>query len=366
MSTIDVRFRHDFGTADGAGSGAGFCLDVDMTLPARGVTALFGPSGSGKTTLLRCIAGLQRADSGALTVNGQIWQADGLWRPTHQRPLGFVFQEASLFPHLSAGKNLAYAVRRTTPVPSAATQQQAVDLMDIGGLLDRLPHQLSGGERQRVAIARAILIQPRLLLMDEPLAALDDARKRDILPYLERLRRELDIPVLYVSHSADEVARLADYLVVLEHGRVVARGVLGDVLSRLDLPIELGDDAGTVAAATIISQDPQWHLVRAAFPGGELWLRDNGDPPGTDVRVRILARDVSLTRSHHDDTSILNRLAATVIDIGPDKDDAMVMVQLAVGELRLLARITRRSRAHLNLAPGQPVWAQIKSVAIMR
>lgn len=365
MASINLRFRHGF-TASVADQSPGFSLDVDLRLPATGVSAVFGPSGSGKTTLLRCVAGLLRADEGQLDVNGQVWQSAAYWRPTHHRSLGYVFQEASLLPHLSAGKNLAYGIRRASSTPSRVAYDHAVALMGIGHLLDRTPDALSGGERQRVAIARAILIQPRLLLMDEPLAALDDARKRDILPYLERLRDDLDIPVLYVTHSADEVARLADHLVVMDNGRSVAQGPLTEVLSRVDLPIRLGDDAGTVATAEIVSRDPQWHLVKARFSGGELWLRDNGDQPGSHIRVRILARDVSLTRSPHDDTSILNRLKATVTRLAPDEDEAMVMVQLSVGALVLLARITRRSSVYLALAPGQTVWAQIKSVAIVR
>lgn len=365
MDSISLRFSHGFTRSPGT-PGSHFRLDVDLALPARGVSAIFGPSGSGKTTLLRCIAGLERSDGGYLEVNRQIWQAPDQWQPTHRRPVGYVFQEASLLPHLSAGRNIDYAIKRADPPVTQTVCQHAIELMGIGPLLDRLPHQLSGGERQRVAIARALLIQPQILLMDEPLAALDDTRKQEILPYLERLRRDLDIPILYVSHSAAEVARLADYLVVMDHGRAVAKGPIADVLSRIDLPIQLGDDAGTVATARIVSRDPDWHLARAIFPGGEFWLRDTGDDPGTDIRIRILARDVSLTRSAHTDTSILNRLEATVTAIAPDQDEAMVMVQMTVGELRLLARITRRSLAHLALEPGDAVWAQIKSVAIVR
>ncbi len=365
MDTIKLRFHHGFGPKAPAPT-PGFRLDVNLTLPATGISAIFGPSGSGKSTLLRCIAGLLRADTGYLSVNGQLWQSEGHWCPTHRRPLGYVFQEASLLPHLSAGGNLEYAVKRAPSGQSRAVYQHAVGLMGIGALLDRMPDQLSGGERQRVAIARAILIQPELLLMDEPLAALDDTRKREILPYLERLREELDIPVLYVSHSADEVARLADHLVVMENGKAVAQGPLMDVLSRIDFPVRLGDDAGTVTTVRVVSRDSHWHLVKASFRGGEFWLRDSGDEPGAAIRVRILARDVSLTRSLHEDTSILNRFEATVTQIVPDDDEAMVMVQLTVGSLLLLARITRRSRAHLALAPGQTVWAQIKSVAIVR
>ena len=221
---------------------SGFTLDVDLDLPGRGVTALFGHSGSGKTALLRCIAGLERANSGFLAVNGRVWQDDSqrVYLPTYQRPLGYVFQEASLFPHLNVRRNLEYGMKRVPASERRASLEQAISLLGIGNLLTQLPDTLSGGERQRVAIARALAVSPQLLLMDEPLAALDQARKQEILPYLEQLHGELNIPILYVSHAADEVARLADHIVVMEAGKVLANGPLSDTLSRLDLPLRLG------------------------------------------------------------------------------------------------------------------------------
>jgi ABC-type sulfate/molybdate transport systems ATPase subunit len=230
VSEILARFRHGY---------PGFTLDVDLELPSRGITALFGHSGSGKTTLLRCIAGLERPSNGYLAIDGALWQDDASFLPTHRRPIGYVFQEASLFPHLSVQGNLDYGAKRCGCRPTSADFQKVIDLLGIGALLDRKPDRLSGGERQRVAIARALLTAPRLLLMDEPLAALDLARKNEILPYLERLHDELEIPVLYVSHAPDEVARLADHLVVMDGGSAVAQGPLADVLSRIDLPIRL-------------------------------------------------------------------------------------------------------------------------------
>jgi molybdate transport system ATP-binding protein len=238
--------------------------------------------------------------------------------------------------------------------------------MDIAPALERFPAQMSAGERQRVAIARALLIAPRLLLMDEPLASLDDARKQDILPYLERLHEEVDIPILYVSHAVDEVARLADHLVILDHGKVVADGALTDVLSRADLPVRLGEDTGAVVSADVVERDTQWHLLRAVFDGGELWLRDSGETIGQRIRVRILARDISLALSAHDDNSILNRLPARVLDIVPDRDDAMSLIRLSVGSSILIARLTRRSVENLRIGVGAAVCAQIKSVAIVR
>lgn len=342
----------------------GFALDVDLTLPGHGVTAIFGSSGSGKTTLLRCIAGLERA-AGRLVVNSQPWQDATFFLPVHQRPLGYVFQEASLFPHLTARRNLDYGMRRVAAGERRVALDQAIDLLGIGRLLDRRPGQLSGGERQRVAIASALLTSPRLLLMDEPLAALDLARKNEIVPYLERLRDELEIPVLYVSHSPDEVARLADHIVVMEAGRAIAQGPLGEILARVDLPIRLGEDAGVVLDGAVAERDDQWGLIRVAFGGGDLWARDTGQMPGRRVRVRILARDVSIALEPPPASSILNCLPAEVAAIAQEGHPAVVLVKLRVGESAVVARVTRRSASGLDLKPGSRVYAQIKAVALI-
>jgi molybdate transport system ATP-binding protein len=362
MSGIQARFKLGW---------PGFTLDVDLDLPARGVTALFGHSGSGKTTLLRCIAGLERAPLGRLTVNGAVWQddepsgkQDGHWQPTHQRPLGYVFQEASLFAHLSVLGNLRYGLKRTADVQRVSLDQ-AIELLGIGHLLARKPDQLSGGERQRVGFARALALSPRLLLMDEPLAALDLKRKQEILPYLERLHAELDIPVLYVSHSPDEVARLADHIVVMEAGRAVAAGPLTDTLARLDLPIHLGEDAGVVLDAVVAERDEQWHLARVEFPGGSLWVRDAGHTVGHAVRLRILARDVSIALEPVPGISIQNCLPATVEQIAGDHHPALALLRLKLGPSPMLARLTQRSAAGLGLTPGMAVWVQIKAVALI-
>ncbi len=343
----------------------GFALDVDLDLPGRGVTALFGPSGCGKTTLLRCMAGLTIATQGRLIVNGDTWQDDAHFLPVHQRPLGYVFQEANLFGHLSVRRNLAYGRSRVPAAAHRVAWEHAIELLGIGHLLERMPAGLSGGERQRVAIARALLTSPRLLLMDEPLAALDLARKQEFLPYLERLHRELDIPVIYVSHAPDEVARLADHIVVLEAGRVVAAGSLTDTLARLDLPIHLGEDAGVVLDAVVAERDTKWHLARVEFPGGSLWVRDGGHALGQPVRVRILARDVSIALDHVAGISIQNCLPATVAQMAPDDHPALTLLRLNVGASPLIARLTRRSAAELSLAPSQQVWVQIKAVALI-
>ena len=355
MSGIEARFRLDWPT---------FTLDVDLALPKRGVTALFGHSGSGKTTLLRCIAGLERAPVGVLTVNEEVWQDDSHWLPTHKRPLGYVFQEASLFPHLTVLDNLRYGMKRIG-AEQRVSLDQAIDLLGIAGLLERKPDRLSGGERSRVGIARALAVSPRILLMDEPLAALDLKRKQEILPYLEKLHDELEIPVLYVSHAPDEVTRLADHLVVLEHGKCVANGPLVETLARLDLPIRLGEDAGVVIDAVVAERDAQWHLASVEFPGGQLWFRDGGHPVGHRARVRILARDVSIARERIEGTSIQNTLPARVVAIANDTHPALALVQLDVGSSTVIARLTHRSAAALELKPGMAVWAQIKAVALV-
>ena len=355
MPTIDARFQLDW---------PGFRLDVDVQLPAKGVTALFGHSGSGKTTLLRCIAGLERPPLGRLSFKGALWQDQEVWVPTHRRPLGYVFQEASLFPHLSVMNNLRYGKKRSQAAQRIALDH-AIELLGIGSLLERKPDLLSGGERQRVGIARALAVSPEILLMDEPLAALDLKRKQEILPYLERLHDELEIPVLYVSHSPDEVARLADNLVVMESGQIVAHGSLAETLVRLDLPIKLGEDVGAVLEATVCEIDSEWHLARVEFPGGSLWTRDHGIPLGKQVRVRVLARDVSLAIAEPASSSIQNVLHGHIDAIADDDHPGLQLVRVKVGETCLLSRLTRRSSVALGFTLGKSVHVQVKSVALM-
>jgi molybdate transport system ATP-binding protein len=343
----------------------GFTLDVSLQLPAQGVSALFGPSGCGKTTVLRALAGMERA-AGRVALDGELWQDDacGLFVPTHRRAIGYVIQEAALFPHLDVRGNLDYARRR------AGTARFELDplleLLGIGALMARRPDTLSGGERQRVAIARALAAGPRLLLMDEPLAALDAARKAEVLPYLERLHRELQLPIVYVSHAIDEVARLAHQLVLLEQGRVVATGTVGEVLARLDLPTARGEGAGVVLEAVLAERDVPWQLVRLQVDEAfSVWARDPGFELGRALRVRLLARDVSLTRAPQIGTSIGNQLRGTVEAIADDDHPSLALVRVRVGANPVVARLTRRSAYALGLQPGMPVWAQVKTVALM-
>ncbi|MEI2622481.1 MAG: molybdenum ABC transporter ATP-binding protein [Giesbergeria sp.] len=350
-----------------------FTLDVDLKLPGRGFIALFGPSGCGKTSCLRALAGLERARPGVVRVAGSTWQDDaaGIWLPTHQRALGYVFQEASLFEHLSVRGNIEYAQKRVRPAQGRAIRaatvavEQAVDLLGLTGLMERRPATLSGGERQRVAIARALAAQPRVLLMDEPLAALDAGRKAELLPYLEALQRTLAIPVLYVSHALDEVARLATHMVLLDAGRVRASGSAEDLIARLDLPLAQGDAAATIVEGTLLRHDSAEHLSTLAFSGGELHVTSTAARPvGQRLRVRIQARDVSLTLARQSGTSILNIVPATVTGLREDSPGQW-MVALDAGGARLLARITQRSVHLLGIAPGRTLFAQVKGVALL-
>ena len=345
---------------------ARFQLTVDISLPSTGVSVFYGHSGSGKTTLLRCIAGLERADEARITFNGETWQDSKRFVAVHRRPLGYVFQEASLFEHLKGRQNLNFALKRANAKNPGIDFHHAVELLGIADVLDRYPAEMSGGERQRVAIARALLVNPHLLLMDEPLASLDLARKKEILPYLERLKDELELPILYVTHSPDEVARLADYLVALENGQVISHGPLSDALSRLDLPIHLGEDAGAILEGRISERDLRWHLAKIEVSGGSLWFRDNGEELGSRVRIRVLARDISLALSPHTDSSILNVLPAEVMEIKTDEHAGLTLVRLQLGENVLIARISSLSASRLEIAQGKRVWAQIKSVAIVQ
>lgn len=341
-----------------------FSLETDLVLPGNGVTAVFGPSGSGKTTLLRCLAGLEREAEGKVVFRGRVWQDGRVFLPPHKRPIGYVFQEAALFPHLTVEGNLRYALRRSGR-SGTDRMEQAVELLGIEQFLNRRPDAISGGERQRSAIARALCSNPGILLMDEPLAALDQHLKREILPYLERLHDELDIPIVYVTHSSEEVVRLADHLVLIEAGKVRAQGPLGDVLSRLDPSARLDGDPGAVLDCTVGERDEKWHLARFDFPGGALWARDTGVAAGRAVRLRVLASDVGLSLQELRETSILNILQATVEEIGDDDHPGLALVRVRIGASALLARLTRRSVAGLGIGPGSRVWVQVKSVALM-
>ncbi len=346
-----------------------FHLDVDLSLPGHGFTTLLGPSGSGKTTLLRILAGLEPQARGRVEVQGQVWQDDsaGTFVPTHRRALGFVFQEASLFEHLSVDGNLHFGFDRTPPAERHTTWPQVLELLDLLGiaaLRQRSVHQLSGGERQRVAIARALAASPRLLLMDEPLAALDSARKLELMHYLEGLQSHLQIPVVMVTHALDEAARLSNHLVLLEQGQLLGHDTAERMLTRLDLPLAHHDMAGAVVRCSVHAHLDADHLSRITFAGGTLWVTRQNRRLGDTLRVRIGARDVSLTLQQQTETSILNILPATVTAIQTSSPGQMVVV-LDVGGSQILARVTARSASALGLQPGRAVYAQIKGVAVL-
>ncbi|WP_426994080.1 molybdenum ABC transporter ATP-binding protein [Methylomonas sp. CM2] len=341
-----------------------FRLNVDLVLPGSGVSVLFGHSGSGKTTLLRCIAGLQKSSSGFLQINGEVWQDSerGLFLPTHQRSLGYVFQEANLFPHLSVKGNLQFGLKRTGQAGVDLTH--ILELLGIDHLLARMPDALSGGERQRVAIARALALNPKVLLMDEPLAALDFKRKQEILPYLSRLHRELKIPVVYVTHSQQEVAQLADHLVIMANGHVLAAGPLAETQSRLDMPLAQDREAATVWQGLIQSHESDYHLTRVETAAGSLSLAALPAAAGTPLRLQIQARDVSIALEKPAATSILNVLPATVTGLAAECD-GLCVVGLQVGPLPLLAHVSQKSAVVLGLKTGMLVYAQIKGTSIL-
>ena len=349
-----------------------FAVDVSFTAPGHGVTALFGPSGCGKTTVLRCMAGLTRL-CGKLRIDGEVWQDDvsGTFLKTYQRRIGYVFQEASLFQHLPVRDNLLYGAQRATDGDGALaiSLEDTVQMLGIGHLLERATATLSGGERQRVAIGRALLSRPRVLLMDEPLAALDRMTKEEIFPYLEALRESVSIPIFYVSHDLSEVERLADTMVLMDKGRVRAIGPLSELEADPSLPLLRAPEAAVTLEARILDIDAQYGLTRLSIAGGTLIVPGRRGEKGKLCRVRIGASDVAFARSVAE-TSVLNQMPVRIVTIAPpDGDDAQINLVAAIGEdglgARIVGRITRKSKDVLGLQQGDVVIAQIKSVALV-
>lgn len=336
----------------------GFALSLTTDLPLRGLTVVHGPSGAGKSTLLRCIAGFERPE-GQIVFGDEVWCGPRQFLPPHRRRIATVFQDPRLFGHLDVAGNLAYAARRA---PTRADVAQVVDYLDLAPLLPRRVGGLSGGEAQRVALARALLSNPRLLMMDEPLAALDLQRRAEILPYVERLRDEAHLPILYVSHSFAEVARLATHVVSIDKGSLVAAGPADTLLPRIAglLP---GDEAQSVISATVRARTADG-LTELRFPGGAILTPETLGPLGTNVRLSVRARDVMLSLSRPEGLSALNILPATVTDILPEGVSATVVLSLA--GTPLLARVTARSVTALGLRPGLACHAILKSVALIR
>ncbi len=349
-----------------------FALDARFSCAESGVTALFGRSGAGKTMIVNMLAGLERPDEGRISIGDSTLfdSARGIDVAPERRQLGYVFQDSRLFPHLTVRGNLRYGRRREDAAESRVGFDQVVELLGLEGLLHRRPSRLSGGEAQRVAIGRALLASPRLLLMDEPLASIDAARKDEILAFIERLRNELAIPIVYVSHIMDEVIRLADEMVVLNDGRVAAVGPIETLMSRLDLrPLTGRYEAGAVLAARIEGHDDTFNLTHLVFPGGRLSVSRLDLPLGTALRARVRARDVSLALDPPRRSSVLNVFRGTVVDVGGEPGpqvDVLLEIGGGGGNSPLWARVTRKSVHELGLGPGTPVYALVKSVALDR
>ena len=356
--TLAIDITHQLGN---------FLLDARFET-GGGLVALFGRSGAGKTSLVNVIAGLIRPDRGRVAVGGvTLVDAErGIFVPRHQRRLGYVFQEGRLFPHLTVRQNLLYGRWFAPPAERREDLDRVVDLLGIDALLDRRPGRLSGGEKQRVAIGRALLASPRMLLMDEPLASLDEARKAEILPYIERLRDQSKVPIVYVSHSIAEVARLASTIVLVSEGKVVAVGPAVEIMRRLDLfPLTGRAEAGAIIEATVESHDARFGLTQLRSRAGVWKLPRLDAPVGARLRLRVRARDVMLAKSPPADLSALNILAGAVADIAAG-DGPIVEIRLDCNGESLLARLTRYSVERLGLARGTPVYALVKSVALER
>ena len=341
-----------------------FDLDVSLSIPAQGTTVVFGPSGGGKTTILRAIAGLEPEVLGEVRVKGQIWQSADVFIPPHARRVGFVFQHSALLPHLSVEQNLRYGFSR---VHGTELEYRAcVEQLDLSALMHRKIAQLSGGERQRVAMGRALLTRPEVLLMDEPLAALDAGRRTEVLGYMERLKQSTPIPMIYVTHAVDEMSRLADYLVLMKDGRVRQAGPALEVMNSPDVPLALRDDAGVVVMARVKQVDDHGLFILESDLAA-LYAQGAGHQIGERVRVRIHARDVSVSLSEHLDSSMLNILPATVKSMRQIVS-GQVLIELGAGanqDQALFARISHVSAMRLQIAEGMRVWAQIKAVALL-
>jgi molybdate transport system ATP-binding protein len=353
--TLSLMLRHRF---------SDIAIDIAFDVPTVGVTVLFGPSGSGKSTVINAVAGLLRPDLCRLTIDGRVLTdtAAGVWLPVERRRIGLVFQDPRLFPHMTVATNLRFGLRRTTP--GTIQFDDVVSLLGIGGLLQRRPHNLSGGERQRVAIGRALLAQPQLLLMDEPLASLDAARKAEILPFLMRLKTSLRLPILYVTHALDEVARLADSLVLLKGGAVLGYGPASAIATRADLPMAQRDDAAAVVTCSVADHDRERQLTLLQGGGATFLVPLMDQPLGASCRIRVPAREVILAAHAPDSISLHNVIEGTVRQLVADTIRRSVLVEIGLPDATLLSLITPDAVNRLQLSPGAPVLALIKSTSI--
>jgi len=358
MSVDNLQIAIDLPRSD-------FHLSVDLSLPGRGISVFFGPSGAGKTTLLRCVAGLDKG-IGHVIVGDAVWQdsSKGIFKPVWQRSLGYVFQEASLFEHLRVSKNMLYGVQRVGTASAKRALDHAINLLGITHLLQRPTSTLSGGERQRVAIARALATEPKVLLLDEPLAALDPARRDDIMPWLEQMHCDLEIPVLYVTHSMQELVRLADYVVLLQNGTVVTEDAVTFALTSPHFAPLAGSAAGSLLQGHVTAHDEHFHLSAIDIDGELIWMPQQSLPIGTEVRLHVHANDVSLSLVAEQESSIQNRIVGQIESFVDDKHPAQILIRVRCNQNILLSRVTRRAVAQLELKRGTRVWCQIKSVAL--
>lgn len=360
MVEIDIDARVAFGDFD---------LSVTHRMRLDGITALFGPSGCGKSTLLRIISGLERTAQGRIQFGDEVWQdaSRGIFVPPHRRGVGYVFQDTLLFPHLTVERNLRYAEKRSRGINSEIHFEGVVGALDLAPLMNRRPQSLSGGERQRVAIGRTLLTRPRLLLMDEPLAALDLKRKAEILPYIERLPHAFHVPIVYVTHSIDEVTRLAEHMLALASGRMVTYGPVTESLERLDLQAVTGRfEAGVVLTARVARHDDKFRLTHLDHHGQEIVMPMADLAIGVEVRLRIRARDVALATQRPTGISVRNILSGTIAEIVEEPDTAFAETLVDIGQAKIRARVTRSAVAELALIPGKPVFALVKSIAFDR
>jgi molybdate transport system ATP-binding protein len=355
---IKTKFSHRLSNANRE-----FTLDIDLKLPAQGISVFFGKSGSGKSTFLRCCAGLEIPHDAHIAVANETWADKGSMLPAHKRAIGYAYQEGRLFPHLSVEGNLLYAKKRSWQTVDEILYQSCIDIFELAPLLSSDIASLSGGEKQRCSLARALLMQGKLLLMDEPLSAIDSERKRKIIPFIRAHAARSNIPVFYVTHSVEEMAQIADHIVIIDQGNIITQGPYADILSSIEFSRMFSEYAGTVIEAKKIEYDRKWNMSKAIFSGGELWL--NGTFDKDEARIQIFARDVSLSTSQHSDSSILNRIPVTVKHIASHQNSASALVQLEAGSDTIVAHLTRRSVEQMNIQPGARFWAQIKSVAIL-
>ncbi len=357
--SVDIEIRHQL---------AEFPLDVNFSVQRNAVTALFGPSGAGKSSIINIVAGLLQADSAKISINGHVVEdaENHISVSPRLRNIGYVFQQPRLFPHLNVEKNLLFGWRRARHPVSRQEVDKLITLLGIESLISRKPRSLSGGEKQRVALGRAILSNPELLLLDEPLAALDHKRRDEILPYIERLRQEQQIPILYVSHSIDEVTRIADHIHIINQGKLVASGLIEDIFSRIDLyPITGRFEAGAIIDGTLANHLPEHALSQVAFGNQLLTVPKIAGEPGESIRVRVRSRDIIISRIEPQEISANNVLNGEILDIRAN-DGPYADLQLQCGGARLIARITRHSAERFDLGIGSQVFAVIKSVTIDR